>query len=189
MKKSLIIRWVIIAIVILVWTLAMFPIKDKDYMSIFRKLSAKTVAELQAKGAEFEKANGNPADIIKKLGQATDKNSQEYKDLAEKLETLRKAENFDAWRKAEDFKELEKRLDLIDKKSTYESAVAIKAEMDAIQNKELPEYKDYEAAYNAIVSNAEYKKWTETDEYPTTSTERTHGGSSDNAHYWRFLTI
>ncbi len=165
MKKSLIIRWVIIAIVILVWTLAMFPIKDKDYMSIFRKLSAKTVAELQAKGAEFEKANGNPADIIKKLGQATDKNSQEYKDLAEKLETLRKAENFDAWRKAEDFKELEKRLDLIDKKSTYESAVAIKAEMDAIQNKELPEYKDYEAAYNAIVSNAEYKKWTETDEY------------------------
>ena len=34
MKKSLIIRWTIIAIVLVVWTLAMFPLKDGDYLTV-----------------------------------------------------------------------------------------------------------------------------------------------------------
>ena len=47
MKKSLIIRWTIIGIVLIVWTAAMFPLKDSDYLKTFDQVSAKNVAKVQ----------------------------------------------------------------------------------------------------------------------------------------------
>ena len=49
MKKSLIIRWIIIALVVIGWLSAMFPIRDKDYLGEFDRISAKQLAPLQAR--------------------------------------------------------------------------------------------------------------------------------------------
>ena len=164
MKKSLIIRWVIIAIVLVVWIVAMLPIKDKDYLTTFDKLSAPTVAKLKA-GSNALLAQGNPEEIDQKLRAITDTSSDEYKTLSAKLQDLRTAPTFDDWRKSRDYDELEARLTLINLKAKYEMARHLKQQMDAISDKSLPEYKELEAARNAIVSAGDYKAWIETAEY------------------------
>ena len=165
MKKSLIIRWVIIALVILVWTWAMFPFKDKDFLSMFDKVSAKHVAKLQTEAKAFVAEKGNPSELINKINAIEDQTSQEYKDESAKLKEIRDAKGFASWRKNEDYQELVKRLDIIKRKTTYETAAAHKAQMDQITDKSSADYKFYEQQYKAITEDEGYKKWTESIEY------------------------
>ena len=79
MKKSLIIRWAVILVIVIGWTLSIFPMKDKDFLVEFNNRAKKSVAALQKKAER--------AEVLKeKLDGIADKNSQEYlsvsKDLA-----------------------------------------------------------------------------------------------------------
>ena len=166
MKKSLIIRWVIIALVILVWIWAIFPIKDKDFRSMFEKVSRKNVAKLQTEAKAFiDEKKVDPTELIKKVNSIEDQTSQEFKDASAKLKELRDDKGFAAWRQNEDYQELVKRLNLIDRKVKYETAAAHKAQMDSIANKDSDEFKFYEKQYKAITEEPGYQKWTESIEY------------------------
>ena len=166
MKKSLIIRWVVIALVILVWTWAMFPIKDKDFRNMFETVSRKNVAKLQTEAKAFiDEKKVDPAELIKKVTTIEDQTNQEFKDANEKLNELRADKGFAAWRQNEDYQELIKRLNLIDLKVKYETAAAHKAQMDSIAQKDSADYKFYEEQYKAITEEPGYKKWTESIEY------------------------
>ncbi|MBQ7650264.1 MAG: hypothetical protein IJS15_04850, partial [Victivallales bacterium] len=166
MKKSLIIRWVIIALVILVWIWAIFPIKDKDFRGMFEKVSRKNVAKLQTEAKAFIDAKKvDPAELIKKVSTIEDQTSQEFKDASEKLKELRDDKGFAAWRQNEDYQELVKRLNLIDLKVKYETAAAHKAQMDSIANKDSDDYKFYEKQFKAITEEPGYQKWMESIEY------------------------
>ena len=80
MKKSLIIRMIIIAAVIIGWTASMFPIREQDFLKKFDSLSSKTVAKLN-KSAE---AVGSLEEAKEKLDKMEDKSGKEYKALQEK---------------------------------------------------------------------------------------------------------
>jgi SecD/SecF fusion protein len=47
MSKSLIWRWIVIALVMFAWSFSIFPVKDRDVMTVFKQLSAKKVARLE----------------------------------------------------------------------------------------------------------------------------------------------
>ena len=72
MKKSLIIRWVIIALVLLIWIWAMLPLKDKDYLKTFDKLAAPNVEKLHA-GRDALLKMGNPEEISEKMRATKDR--------------------------------------------------------------------------------------------------------------------
>lgn len=161
MKKSLIVRWSIIAVVILVWTIAMFPLKDGDYLSKFDKLSAEQVAKAQ-NGAKLLLAKGNPEELRSKSEAVADKGSQEYKDIQAKIDELKADKNYEAWRISRDYDELMKRLNLINLKKSFEHAAYIKEQMDALADKTGAEFKTLEGQYKAIVETEGYKKWMDT---------------------------
>ena len=161
MKKSLIVRWIIIAAVLLVWGLAMLPLKDRNLIKVFEDKAAKTVSKLEAEAAAFK---GDP-DALRETIAKADKSSEEYKKAVEELEKMLSDEAYIAWRKVRDYKELQRRLALIDRKSDFEKAAAIKAEMDALPANAEADKKVYQQQYDAIVGAAEYKAWLETLEY------------------------
>ena len=90
MKKSLIIRMIIIAAVIIGWTASMFPIREQDFLKKFDSLSSKTVAKLN-KSAE---AVGSLEEAKEKLDKMEDKSGKEYKALQEKYADAVKAKTF-----------------------------------------------------------------------------------------------
>ena len=161
MKKSLIVRWIIIAAVLLVWGLAMLPLKDRNLIKVFEDKAAKTVSKLEAEAASFK---GDP-DALRETIAKADKSSEEYKKAAEELEKMMSDNAYIAWRKVRDYKELQKRLALIDRKSDFEKAASIKAEMDALPENASADKKVYQQQYDAIVGAPEYKAWLETLEY------------------------
>ncbi|MCR4573926.1 MAG: protein translocase subunit SecD, partial [Lentisphaeria bacterium] len=91
MKKSLIIRMIIIAAVIIGWTASMFPIKDQDFLKKFNTLAAKTVNKLK----KSSEGIGNLEEMKTKLDAMADKSSKEYKDLQQKYSDAVKAKTFD----------------------------------------------------------------------------------------------
>ena len=58
MKKSLIIRWIIIGAIVLGWTVSMFPIKDRDILAEFTKLAERRVAEYEKDARVLEEKGG-----------------------------------------------------------------------------------------------------------------------------------
>ena len=90
MKKSLIIRMIIIAAVIIGWTASMFPIREQDFLKKFDCLSEKTVKKLN-KSAE---AIGSLEEVKEKLDKMEDKSSKEYKNLQEQYSDAVKAKAF-----------------------------------------------------------------------------------------------
>ena len=47
MKKSLLIRWIIILVIVGGWCYSIFPVKDRDFLDEFMRLSKKSVATLE----------------------------------------------------------------------------------------------------------------------------------------------
>ena len=43
MSKSLIWRWITIILIMVAWSISIPPVKDRDAMAVFKKLSAKKV--------------------------------------------------------------------------------------------------------------------------------------------------
>jgi len=84
MKKSLLIRWAVIIVLIAAWCWSMFPVKDKDFLQEFRRLSEKqrTVLKQQA-----EKTNS----IREKMASLQDKAGVDYKNLQQDLDKIRQA--------------------------------------------------------------------------------------------------
>ncbi|MDQ0287930.1 protein translocase subunit SecD [Oligosphaera ethanolica] len=109
MKKSLIIRWIIIALVVIGWLSAMFPIRDKDYLGEFDRISAKQLAALQARSQNVLKV-GNPDELKAKLDAMEAKDSDEYKALQKSYSELQASPDYEAWVKVKDFAELMRRV-------------------------------------------------------------------------------
>ncbi|NMA20348.1 MAG: protein translocase subunit SecD [Lentisphaerae bacterium] len=93
MKKSLIIRWSIILVVIVAWTWSIFPITDRDYLSEFQKMAKKQVAKL-AREAEQVPLVTQAEELKIKLEQISDKESEEYKQLAEQHQKLTSSKEY-----------------------------------------------------------------------------------------------
>ncbi|MFA6930032.1 MAG: protein translocase subunit SecD [Lentisphaeria bacterium] len=119
MKKSLIIRWSIILLVIVAWTWSMFPITDRDYLSEFQKLAEKKVAIL-ANEAKQVPLPQQAEELKIKMEALSDTESQEYKTLSEQYQQLtatpeyiaqsKKPEN-ESRKAYADYQELLKRVD------------------------------------------------------------------------------
>ncbi|MBQ6473347.1 MAG: protein translocase subunit SecD [Victivallales bacterium] len=159
MKKSLIIRWTVIAIVLIVWTAALFPLKDSDYLQMFRQVSATNVERIEA-GAKSLLAKGDPAELQRKLEAATDKSTDEYKALNEKYEALRKDGDYANWRAWADYQELNTRLALIKHKSMYDRAEDIAKKQEAAPNDSL-----LKGQLAEVLNDPDYKAWMGTEEY------------------------
>ncbi len=119
MKKSLIIRWSIILLVIIAWTWSMFPITDRDYLNEFKLMAQKQVAKL-ARDAEKVPLITQAEELKLKMEQISDKESEEAKQLTEQLQKLtsspeyleqsKKPEN-ESRKAYADYQELLKRVD------------------------------------------------------------------------------
>ncbi|MDD4098947.1 MAG: protein translocase subunit SecD [Lentisphaeria bacterium] len=110
MKKSLIIRWSIVALVLVVWTAAMFPVRDKDYLAEFDKLSATKVTSLEAQSKALLKV-GDPVALKAELDAMTDQDSDDYKAKKEKYDQLLASTDYDGWKKFRDYTELQRRVE------------------------------------------------------------------------------
>lgn len=164
MKKSLITRWCIIAVVILVWTAALFPIKDKNFLDVFDKVAAKKIAQAQ-QGAKLLLVKGDPEAIQAQLADIKDTDSKEYKDIQDKLTALKDDENFENWRKARDYKELIERRNLIQLKADFALAETIQKQMDDIPDKNSQEFKTLQSQRSNIIDADGYKAWSKTVTY------------------------
>ena len=109
MKKSLIIRWAIIIVVVVSLLWAMFPIRDKDYLSQFERMSARRLSALQARAQNVLKI-ANPDELKAKLDAMEDKDSEEYKALQKSYSELRASPDYEAWVKAKDYDVLMQRV-------------------------------------------------------------------------------
>ncbi len=87
MKKSLLIRWLIILLVIFAWGMAMFPITDRDYVTEFKTLASKQV-EKYRRQAEKVPTVIKAEELQKQLTALSDKESQEYQDLQAEYQKL-----------------------------------------------------------------------------------------------------
>ena len=83
MKKSLIIRWIIILVFVLGWIYSMFPIKDQDFLAAFKAKAEKNVDKYrqQAESAQF-------MELKEKRAAIEDKTSKEFKEADAKLNEL-----------------------------------------------------------------------------------------------------
>ena len=81
MKKSLLIRWIIILVIVAGWCYSIFPIKDHDFLDEFMRLSRKPVATLTN---HVEKAKG----LQQKLDAITDHNSKDYQELSKDIKNI-----------------------------------------------------------------------------------------------------
>jgi SecD/SecF fusion protein len=109
MKKSLIIRWVVIALVVFSLLSAMFPIRDKDYMGQFERMSAKSLSALRVRAEDVLKV-GNPDELKAQLDQLDSKEGEEYEALQKSYSDLQALPDYDAWIKVKDFDELMRRV-------------------------------------------------------------------------------
>ncbi len=82
MKKSLIWRFVITAVILGAWLYSMFPLKDQEFVTTFETLAAAKVAKLRA--AQLQTADQVKA-LEERLTGIEDKASQAYKNLETEL--------------------------------------------------------------------------------------------------------
>lgn len=92
MKKSLIIRWSIILLVVIAWTWSMFPITDRDYLNEFQKMAQKQVDKL-ARDAEQVPLITQAEELKIKIEKISDKEGEEYKQLTEQHQKLTSSRN------------------------------------------------------------------------------------------------
>ena len=105
MKRTLTWRWVIIGVVLVGWFVSLFPLRDRDFITTFEKLSQKGVVEMTARA---DKEAKKAADLKAQLDKISDTSSSEYKEKNAKYdEAKRKAEN--AKTAVEDFTAMLKR--------------------------------------------------------------------------------
>ncbi|OPZ28658.1 MAG: bifunctional preprotein translocase subunit SecD/SecF [Lentisphaerae bacterium ADurb.BinA184] len=102
MKKSLIWRFALIAVVMAAWTYSIFPVKDRPFLDTFEKLAAPRVKALAAARAEAE---AKLAAAQAKLYAETDTESEAAKGLAAEVERVR-AETQTAARPHKDYEEV-----------------------------------------------------------------------------------
>lgn len=112
MKKSLIIRWIVILVIVLGWSWSLFPIKDRDYLSEFKKVTAGPVAALR-KQAEGLSALGDPQAMKARLDAIEDKTGDEYKKASAEYAELLSSPAYEAKLKADDYDELWRRIEAI----------------------------------------------------------------------------
>jgi SecD/SecF fusion protein len=86
MKRSLTWRWVLNIAVIGGWIAALFPLRDRDFLKTFEKLSRGSVAKLEAKAA---KSDSEAKALQAKLDAMTDKESEAFKGLQADREKAR----------------------------------------------------------------------------------------------------
>ena len=110
MKKSLIIRWVIILAIVLGWGLSIFPMKDKDFLTEFQRRAAKGVAVLQKKA---QKAG----ELEKKL-EATE--SKDYAKVSEELQDTLAATGITAEQALTEWAELNRRIENFKQKKDFD---------------------------------------------------------------------
>lgn len=87
MKKSLIIRWCVIAVVVLAWTASMFPIRDRDYLTEFRKQVKPQLAKLQAQAANLP-MHAKAKQMRQELAAIVDHQSEDYLTRQKELDAL-----------------------------------------------------------------------------------------------------
>ena len=63
MKKSLLIRWAVILVILVGWCWSIFPVRDQDFLKEFNRLSKKGVAQLQKEAARIEKLQAAQAKV------------------------------------------------------------------------------------------------------------------------------
>ena len=152
-------RWAVVAVILIVWTLAMFPMKDGNFLDKYHQMAAKQVAKSREAA---EQLKGNPQETLVRLNAIEDKSSDEYKKLAEELKALQADPNFSSWVVYSNYQELEKRLALLQNKSLWDAAEAIKAKMAKL-NAGDGEYAVLASQYEAAV--AKIADWMKTEEY------------------------
>ncbi len=162
MKKSLIIRWTIIAIVLVVWTLAMFPLRDGDYLKTFEQVSAKSVAKCQ-ENAKVLLAKGNPETIRKDLAAAA-KDSENYTKLTKQLADLQADKNYQDYVAERDYQELQKRLALIGHADKAGDVAAVQAKLNKLGNADSDEAAQLKKELEALQADPQFKAWAESPE-------------------------
>ena len=81
MKKSLLIRWIIILVIVGGWCYSIFPVKDHDFLDEFNRLSKKNIATLEK---HAEKA----VVLQQKLDAITDKSGKDYEALQNDIKNI-----------------------------------------------------------------------------------------------------
>lgn len=94
MKKSLIIRWVVILAVVIGWTLSIFPMRDRDFLAEFNRIAQKSVASLEQK-AEKAKAGSAAADLLATTGISAEQALADWAELNRRIECLKNGQDFD----------------------------------------------------------------------------------------------
>ena len=144
MKKSLLIRWSIILLVIVAWTWSMFPLQDSDYLDCFRQVSAKQVEKhLRAAGklGALEEAEG----LRKQLSELDDKKSEEYQALEQQLKDMQASEAYLSQAKLPEAESLKAKLD-------YQELMQRVADIQK-QDSKISGYKALERAANGDSEN------------------------------------
>jgi len=144
MKKSLLIRWSIILLVIVAWTWSMFPLQDSDYLDCFRQVSAKQVEKhLRAAGklGALEEAEG----LRKQLSDLDDKKSEEYQALEQQLKDMQASEAYLSQAKLPEAESLKAKLD-------YQELMQRVADIQK-QDSKISGYKALERAANAFIKD------------------------------------
>ena len=114
MKKSLIIRWIIILLVVVSWTWSIFPIKDKDYLVEFKKMAQDEVQKLEKKSLKLEKLC--KIETFKKQMSAARKESDNaYQKFIADHQDVLLSDAYVAQMKIDEYQELWKRVDEIKK--------------------------------------------------------------------------
>ena len=106
MKKSLLIRWIIILVIVGGWCYSIFPVKDRDFLDEFMRLSKKSVAILEKhadkatalqqklealptqSGKDYEALQADIQKIAAETGEAPSLALDSWRMLSERIEKL-----------------------------------------------------------------------------------------------------
>ena len=106
MKKSLLIRWIIILVIVGGWCYSIFPVKDRDFLDEFMRLSKKSVATLEKhadkatalqqklealptqSGKDYEALQADIQKIAAETGEAPSLALDSWRMLSERIEKL-----------------------------------------------------------------------------------------------------
>ncbi len=113
MKQSLIWRFILIFVILAAWGYSLYPLKDRDYMTVFQTLARHRVESYRD---QAEKAKARVAALEKKLQAIQDHGSSEYRKLESRLEAAKK-ELEKAQRAVKDYDDLLRRVQELRKKN------------------------------------------------------------------------
>ncbi|MBR6470950.1 MAG: protein translocase subunit SecD [Victivallales bacterium] len=105
MKKSLLIRWIVILVIIAGWCYSIFPVKDRNFLDEFVRLSKAPIAKL-AKHAE-------KAETLQKKLEATKPGSKDYESLLDDIKNIAAETGISPNDALASWQELNRRIDLL----------------------------------------------------------------------------